>query len=197
MPEASLHVLEAIVAREVGEVELSDVARSLVAEGHALGSSESGGDSVTLAAGRVVAALSSAEVNVSSSLHGASVLAEVHSLERVSGVASVATLGQARVGEVSLLAASHELLIGSGGLRVLILSGCSLLLNLESARGSSTGAHTGTTVVATGVSSSASSRAYGRWRGRGTASSTHSRSEAGRGHLHESESSEGGSEHEG
>lgn len=56
MPEAGLHVLEAIVTGDVGEVEHRHVAGSLVAEGQTLLPRQCCGDAVAHAAGSVVSA---------------------------------------------------------------------------------------------------------------------------------------------
>lgn len=100
MPEAALHLLEAVVARSVAEtrvylyerlgykarkgnefppeVELSDIARSLVTEGQALLTGQRGVNGVASTAGTMVAPLRSAVLHLGGRFDGAIVGFEVH-----------------------------------------------------------------------------------------------------------------------
>jgi hypothetical protein len=62
--EAGFHGIKAIIARGVGEVQLSDIARSLIAEHQALVARERRRYTVSQAARTVIAALSGAVLNL-------------------------------------------------------------------------------------------------------------------------------------
>ena len=86
MPEAGLHLLEAVVAADVAEVQLSDVSWTLITEGQAFFSSQSGCDSVSCTAVTVISSLSSTILDFCCSLDRAGICSEVHGHERFFGV---------------------------------------------------------------------------------------------------------------
>lgn len=79
--EASLDVLEPVVARKVGIVELYDATGTLVTELKALVAGKGGMHAIADAAGSVVAALPGAVLQVRCGLEGATVVFEEHLLQ--------------------------------------------------------------------------------------------------------------------
>ncbi len=64
MPEAAFHVFEAIVARNVREIELSDISFALVTERQAFASCKCCSDTITCATGAMIATLRCAELQL-------------------------------------------------------------------------------------------------------------------------------------
>lgn len=68
LPEAGFHVLEAVIAGEVGQIELSDVSWSLIAKSKTFRSGQRGSDTISDTAVTMIATLSGAELNIGGGL---------------------------------------------------------------------------------------------------------------------------------
>jgi len=195
VPEASLHLLKAVVASSVGEVQLSDIARALVAENQALLSGQCGVHSIPHTACTMVTSTSGAVLQLSRRLNGTCVGLEVHTHQRLLGVGVEVAAVKASVGQIALLTAVAEESVGVMADESLLLlrteqtgrAAALALSNGENVGGvdSGSGAHTSASILAALIAL-LTSTATRRWRGSiatAPTSAAHTRADASLGLL--------------